>query len=286
MVDIAPDKWFDNYYPSDEVRRNLLKPYVEHYRLSPTHLNTFIDLRYGNGPSDFLRNYIIGVPGESNFAMKYGTFIHEIMDEVNKENLSNEVAMERFMAKIAAADGEEKEKDDLRKRGEQELAKFLAERGDLIRNTKADSERGFFSETITVGDAILTGKIDRIEIDEEHKTITVADYKTGAPKHKWGTTDGTFAYKIQLYFYKFLLENSRDYRNYKVTKGRIDYIAPDQDDDIVSLELTFDEKENEQVKHLIQVVFHHIKTLEFPSTDEALASSNPTKAFYDQLVAE
>lgn len=286
VVDIAPDKWFDNYYPSDEVRRNLLKPYVEHYRLSPTHLNTFIDLRYGNGPSDFLRNYIIGVPGESNFAMKYGTFIHEIMDEVNKENLSNEVAMERFMAKIAAADGEEKEKDDLRKRGEQELAKFLAERGDLIRNTKADSERGFFSETITVGDAILTGKIDRIEIDEEHKTITVADYKTGAPKHKWGTTDSTFAYKIQLYFYKFLLENSRDYRNYKVTKGRIDYIAPDQDDDIVSLELAFDEKENEQVKRLIQVVFHHIKTLEFPSTDEALASSNPTKAFYDQLVAE
>ena len=64
VVDIAPDKWFDNYYPSDEVRRNLLKPYVEHYRLSPTHLNTFIDLRYGNGPSDFLRNYIIGVPGD------------------------------------------------------------------------------------------------------------------------------------------------------------------------------------------------------------------------------
>ena len=286
VADIAPDKWFDNYYPSDEVRRNLLKPYVEHYRLSPTHLNTFIDLRYGNGPSDFLRNYIIGVPGETNFAMKYGSFIHEIMDEINKENLSNEVAMERFMAKIAAADGEEKEKDDLRKRGEQELAKFLAERGDLIRNTKADSERGFFTETITVGDAILTGKIDRIEIDDDHKTITVADYKTGSPKRKWGTTDSTFAYKIQLYFYKFLLENSRDYRNYKVTKGRIDYIAPDQDDDIVSLELTFDEKENAQIKHLIQVVFKHIKTLDFPDTSAALETSNPTKAFFDQLIAE
>ena len=187
---------------------------------------------------------------------------------------------------MSNAFGEEKEKDDLRKKGEQELRKFLEERGDLIRNTKADSERGFFTETITVGDAILTGKIDRIEIDEEHKTITVADYKTGNPKHKWGTTDSTFAYKIQLYFYKFLLENSRDYRNYKVTKGRIDYIAPDQDDDIVSLELSFDEKENAAIKHLIEVVFHHIKTLEFPDTTDALKSSNPTKAFYDQLVAE
>ena len=286
IVDIAPDMWFDNYYPSNETRRNLLKPYVEHYRLSPTHLNTFIDLRYGNGPSDFLRSYIIGAPSETNFAMKYGSFIHEIMDEINKEKIDNETAIAHFMTKIDTADGEEKEKDDLRKKGEQELRKFLEERGDLIRDIKADSERGFFTETITVGDAILTGKIDRIEIDDEHKTITVADYKTGNPKHKWGTTDSTFAYKIQLYFYKFLLENSRDYHNYKVTKGRIDYIAPDQDDDIISLELDFDEKESAQIKHLIEVVFKHIKTLDFPDTSEALKTSNPTKSFFDQLISE
>jgi ATP-dependent helicase/DNAse subunit B len=245
-------------------------------------------LRYGDGPISFLRSYIIGEPGDesNNFALIYGSLIHEIMDEINKENISNEEAIKRFEERIENADTDDKTKVDLHKRGQDELAKFLAERGDLIRNVNAESERGFFTETITLGDAILTGKIDRVEIDENNKTITVSDFKTGNAKHKWSTTDTTFAYKIQLYFYKFLIENSKDFRNYKVTSGRIDYISPDDEGDIVSLNLQFDEKENAEIKHLIQVVFRHIKTLDLPDTSEALTSSNPTKAFYDQLVAE
>ena len=232
-------------------------PYVEKYRISPTHLNTFLDLRYGEGPITFLRNYIIGEPSDesNNFALIYGSLIHEIMDEINKENISNEEAIERFEKRIDEADTDEKTKEDLHKRGQAELAKFLSERGDLIRNTNAESERGFFTETITLGDAILTGKIDRVEIDEDTKTITVADFKTGNAKHKWSTYDTTFAYKIQLYFYKFLIENSKDFRNYKVKTGRIDYISPDDEGDIVSLELEFNEKDSADIKHLIQAVF-------------------------------
>lgn len=286
--DIAPDKWLDNYIPDDETRKNLLLPYVERYRISPTHLNTFLDLRYGEGPITFLRSYIIGEPSDesNNFALIYGSLIHEIMDEINKENISNEEAIERFEKRIDEADTDEKTKEDLHKRGQAELAKFLSERGDLIRNTNAESERGFFTETITLGDAILTGKIDRVEIDEDTKTITVADFKTGNAKHKWSTYDTTFAYKIQLYFYKFLIENSKDFRGYKVKTGRIDYISPDDEGDIVSLELEFNEKDSADIKHLIQAVFRHIKTLNLPDTTAALESSNPTKAFYDQLIAE
>ncbi len=284
--EIAPDKWFDAFVPDDETRKNQLKPYVEHYRLSPTHLNTFLDLQYGEGPLDFLKYYIIGVPTETNFAMNYGRYVHEIMDEINKENITNEEALTRFMAKIDTADADEKEKSDLKKRAEKELGKFLAERGDLIRSVNAESERGFFTETITLGDAVLTGKIDRVEIDEEHKTITVSDFKTSRPKRKWGNNDGTFGYKLQLYFYKFLLENSKEYQNYRVTSGRIDYISPDEDDEIVSLKLDFKDAEAAEIKHLIQVVFHHIKALDLPDTEAAKASSNPTKAFYDQLIAE
>ena len=286
--DIAPDKWLDNYIPNDETRKNLLRPYVEKYRISPTHLNTFLDLRYGDGPITFLRSYIIGEPSDetNNFALIYGSLIHEIMDEINKENISNEEAIKRFEERIDNADTDDKTKADLHHRGQEELTKFLTERGDMIRNTNAESERGFFTETITLGDAILTGKIDRVEIDDKNKTITVSDFKTGNAKHKWSTYDTTFAYKIQLYFYKFLIENSKDFRNYKVTTGRIDYISPDDEGDIVSLELKFDEKEASVIKHLIQVVFRHIKELDFPDTSAALTSSNPTKAFYDQLIAE
>jgi len=281
---IAPDKWFDNFVPTDEVRRNQLKPLVEHYRLSPTHLNTFIDLQYGDGPLSFLKYYIIGVPSETNFSMNYGRYVHEIMDEINKEKISNEEAIKRFMAKVDNADATDEEKDELKKRAEAELTRFLAERGNMIRDVNAESERGFFKETITLGDAVLTGMIDRVEIDEENKTITVADFKTGRPKSKWEASN--FGYKLQLYFYKFLLENCKEYQNYKVTKGRIDYISPNDEDEIVSLDLKFKDEEAAEIKHLIQVVFRHIKALDLPDTEAAKASSNPTKAFYDQLIAE
>ena len=281
---IAPDKWFDNFVPTDEVRRNQLKPLVEHYRISPTHLNTFIDLQYGDGPLSFLKYYIIGVPSETSFSMNYGRYVHEIMDEINKEKISNEEAIKRFMAKVDNADATDEEKDELKKRAEAELTRFLAERGNMIRDVNAESERGFFKETITLGDAVLTGMIDRVEIDEENKTITVADFKTGRPKSKWEASN--FGYKLQLYFYKFLLENCKEYQNYKVTKGRIDYISPNDEDEIVSLDLKFKDEEAAEIKHLIQVVFRHIKALDLPDTEAAKASSNPTKAFYDQLVAE
>ena len=208
------------------------------------------------------------------------------MDVINKENISNDEALARFHKLVDEADAEKADKDELHLRGDSELKQFLAERGDLIRDTHAESERGFFTENIVLGDIPLTGKIDRIEIDDANKTITVADFKTGKAHDKWSTGDSTFKYKIQLYFYKFLLENSRDYRNYKVTKGRIDWISPNDFGETITLELDFKDAEAEQIKHLIKVVFRHIKTLDFPDTTAAEASSNPTKAFFDQLIAE
>ena len=51
------------------------------------------------------------------------------MDEINKENISNEEAIKRFEERIDNADTDSKAKDDLHKRGQAELAKFLTERG-------------------------------------------------------------------------------------------------------------------------------------------------------------
>ncbi len=283
--DIAPDKWFDDYLPSDETRKNLLKPYVEHLRLSPTHLNTFIDLEHA-GPEEFLRRYVIGVPGESSFAIKYGVFIHEVMDEINREKLSDEQALERFRAKINDADAEDDEKETMLLRAETELPRFLAERGDQLRQTKADSERSFFSENIVIGSTPITGKIDRIEIDEDNKTITVADFKTGRPKTKWSTVDSTFTYKIQLYFYKFLIEGSREYANYKVIGGRLDYIAADDEGRIHSLELQFKDDEAARIRTLIDAVYRSIINLDLPDISEFAKLSSKNKAFCDSLIEQ
>ena len=112
------------------------------------------------------------------------------------------------------------------------------------------------------------GKIDRIERDEEHKTITVSDFKTTKPKFKWSEKDGTLKHKLQLYFYKFLIENSREYAGYRVTKGRIDFVSPDNSGYYHALELDFDDEEAARIKQLIKIVYQHIKDLDFPDVAE------------------
>ena len=204
------------------------------------------------------------------------------MDEINKEKISNEEAYARFQKFVNNADMTEEEKRDLRDRGEAEIMKFLEAQGDRLRNTHADSERSFYGENIMLDDVPLGGTIDRIEIDDDAKTITVADFKTAKPKYKWNDKDSSLKYKLQLYFYKFLIENSREYANYKVTRGRIDFIAPDSKGNIYSLELNFTPEESEKFKRLIKIVYTHIKELDFPDVSEF---DNSMLAFIEKLLA-
>ena len=84
-----------------------------------------------------------------------------------------------------------------------------------------------------------------------------------------------------IYFYKFLIENSRDYAGFRVTKGRIDFVTPDNSGFFHSLELEFNDGEAEQIKKLIAVVYQRIKDLDFPELEEGTT----TKAFIDSLLA-
>lgn len=279
--DIAPNNWLDSYLPKDETRKNLLKPLVERYRISPTHFNSFIDIEYG-GPENFVKNYIIRAPGEYSTSIMYGLCIHEIMDELCKEHLDSETLLQHFHAKIDTLDASDEEKQDFHQRGDGELKKFLYERGNSLRNTEARSEYGFANESIVLGEAQLTGKIDRIEINDEQKTIVVSDFKTSNPKSKWSTTDSTLKYRIQLYFYKILVENSRAFRGYRVTHGRIDYIAANEFGQIVPLELEFKSEEEQRIKAAIQYVFHLIKTLDMPDTTDFNTSNKFLSYLYEK----
>lgn len=280
---LSPDLWLDHYRPTNEVIRNLLQKSLEHYRLSPTHLTTFIDLEYG-GPDKFLQRYLIGAPGESSFSLDYGKFVHEVMDELNKEKLNNDQVMERFFQKVATSDADASEKADLRARAETELSAFLDKKGDELRNTLADSEKGFFDGNVFLDDIPLKGMVDRVEYDESRKKLTLADFKTGKPREKWDKANRN--YEIQLYFYKFLVENSRDYPGSHIKGARIDYIPPDKDGDVVSLALDFNPDTAARYKKLIAAVYRRIKNLDFPDTTAFKEAKDPTAAFIDSLIAE
>ena len=134
-----------------------------------------------------------------------------------------------------------------------------------------------------MGDVEMTGKLDRIEIDHINKTITVVDFKTGRTKEKWNDSDSSsFGYKLQLYFYKFLIEQSQEFKNYKVNTGRIEFIPTNERGDNVALTLEFNDKDNQKFKKLFTSIFHHVKELNLPDTSKF----NSTKAFVDFLISE
>ncbi len=80
----------------------------------------------------------------------------------------------------------------------------------------------------------INGKIDKMEIlnaiDGSRNDVIVYDYKTSKPKSrndiegKTKSSEGNF--KRQLVFYNLLL-NNYDNHKYKMTKGVIDFLEPD-----------------------------------------------------------
>ena len=269
-----------------------LAPTLKAYRLSPTHLNDYIDLEYA-GPEQFVKRHLYKIPEESSLNLNYGTIIHEIMQSLNDQKLPDTALLELFIDKVNNADADDSEKTELIARGKSQLQTYLASRGNYLRNTEAIAEKAFYNENIFLPNPQnpqelipITGKIDRIEINHDTKTISVVDFKTSKPKNKLSDSS-CLKYRLQLYFYKFILENSREFRDFKIIEGRIEFIRPDDYDEILYPRIDFDDpKKDLQIRQLISSVYSNIINLNLPDLSAFKTSNNPTQAFIEYLISQ
>lgn len=245
----------------------LLAARLERYQLSPTHLNTFIDTEYG-GPETFFFNTLLRFPTAPTANSQFGDCIHETLEWVQHYVTENRMvpgssAAAQYFATVMRKRKLPAPQLELEvERGSKALIAYLATRGHLFKPTDR-AEHNFRNEGVFVGDAHLAGKVDRMEIDTENRTITVVDYKTGRSYDRWEAVGKLHRYRMQLYCYKLLIEGSHTYRNYTVTKGRIEFIEPDTDNRIHALELAFKDEECERVRRLIQAMWHQVMALDF-----------------------
>jgi hypothetical protein len=86
-------------------------------------------------------------------------------------------------------------------------------------------------------------------------------------------------------FYKLLVERSRDYRNYSVEKGVLQFVEPTPAGDITALELSFTSDELHEFSKLIEVIWRHIMSLDLPETDSYEQSYKGMLAFEQDLLA-
>lgn len=274
--------------------RNFLKPYVTltpdmkalylertaNYKMSASSLTSFIDIVYA-GPQTFFRDYVLMAPREPETeSLALGNLIHATFEAVTNRKLDNNSAIQFFLDELEGRDLSTDIKQLLREKGPLDLEVALKEFGDILSQGKA--EINLTPDKISISGVPVTGKIDHMIINEESKTIQIYDYKTGGyHKEKWTSHATLYKYMLQLEFYRLLLNHSRDYAKYKVTKAHILFVTPDRDGQVYDKVYDFDGIKPNELLRLMQVVYEQITTLKFIDNPEIFIAADNTKSLKD-----
>ncbi|NCU37874.1 ATP-dependent helicase [Candidatus Saccharibacteria bacterium] len=271
--------------------RDLLAPQLETYKLSSTHLNNFIDITRG-GPARFLMNNLLHFPQAKSPHASYGTAIHRTLQRAHNHLVATgnarpiEDVLGDFQTELREQHLPASDEVTFLKKGVDSLSIFLHATYSTFNATQR-TEVNFANQAVKVGDALLTGSLDLVDIQDS--AITVTDYKTGKPSTKWqGSADyekvKLHKYKQQLMFYQLLIENSRDYQKYRYAGGVLQFVEPDTRGDIHSLDLAITADELTTFAKLLGAIWHCIINLELPTTDEFEPNYKGVLAFEQHLI--
>lgn len=277
--------WVSNYLDLDGDLRSILLKRLENYRLNATDLTSFIDIAYA-GPQSFYQQKVLRAPEESySMSLTFGNLIHATFEKVTNDKLSDTEALKFYQSELSAAPVPEEDREDLRERGQGTLEASLKQFGSLLRGDNARAEVNFSHNHLMLDTVPLTGKIDHLQIDKEHKTIEIYDYKTsGFKDKKWDSHPTLFKYKLQLCFYKLLLGLSPEYSNYKVERAHILFVVPDASDFKVHDKIyEYNPADEQLLKDLIKSEYGLIKSLDFVTDPEIFIPPDANKSIRDIL---
>jgi len=292
-IEILSTDWAYRFHQVIADQKQLFEPILKDYKLSVTHLNNFIDIR-DNGPNYFLTHNLLRFPQAASPSAAYGDAIHKTLqwtytllrkdDKLPSQKLINEYFSDVLTKKHLRPS----DLGTLNERGITALETYMTGRGKDF--SKADIiERGFHNDGVLIGEARLSGKIDRIQLDGN--IVHVIDFKTGKPVTSWEPKDTyekvkLHKYRYQLMFYKLLIEHSASYgKKLMVNSGALEFIeAADNGRLVGNLELIIDTVELERFRALIGAVWQHIMRLDFPDISSYSKDLSGVVAFEEYLI--
>jgi DNA helicase-2/ATP-dependent DNA helicase PcrA len=279
--------------PLQQSMRDLLRPSLETYKLSSTHLNNFLDVTRG-GPQMFLMSNLLRFPQAISPSAGYGSAIHATLQRTHAHLTATgkhrpiEDILHDFEENLRAHHMSDHDFQTYLQKGSDALSTFLEEKYITFRDNQK-VELNFSHQNVYIGDAHLTGSLDLVDFDDQ--SIIVTDYKTGKAVRSWtGKTDyekiKLHKYKQQLMFYNLLTTNSRDYRHHTFERGVLQFVEPTPNGEIISIEATFSADDLARFSQLIQSVWRHIITLDLPDVSQFEASYKGILEFEQSLIDE
>ena len=137
-------------------------------------------------------------------------------------------------------------------------------------------------DNIVINGAKLTGKIDKITIDQDSNTLNIYDYKTGKSYDKWSKEAKLHLNMNQLYFYKILLNSSKQFSKYDVGFAALDFVESRDKDHL--LKTSFKPEKEEHIRKLIKAVWNHIENLNFPDISKYPTTVAGIEQFEEDLI--
>ncbi len=259
----------DSTNPSSKEQA-FLKNLVSDFTLSATSLNSYLECAY-----KFKLNKLLKLPRSKAPYLAFGSAVHAALESFYREmKISGKVPSEK---KLISAFKSALHKEILTK----EELETRTKEGEEILSAYYQLHRGNFSPplflekytTVQDGDVKLTGKIDRIEWqNEESRAIRVVDYKTGKPKSKnqilGSTQDSRGDLFRQLVFYKLLVD--LDWRlRVKFGEAELDFVeSPRTSNKSGKYRFKIENSDVTALRETIKRVMSEIRALNFSRTED------------------
>ena len=287
QVAIVRRTWINKFLDPKEDLKKLLLKRVQNFRLSASHLSSFIRLSYG-GPLKFYLENILKAPQEPlSINLAYGTLIHRVFEEITLNQISKAEALNLYSSGAKKQDLLEEDIATLLQRGQDDLPLAIDTYEPILRADGAKAEVDFSNENLVFDGIPIAGKIDHLHIDEKNKLIDIYDFKTStiSDKDTWMNKESLYIYHFQLLFYRLLLKQSKIYQNYTVRSMNLLFTTPNRrevvnhpEGKMHSIELPEATVAKDPIvfEDLLRAVYHQITTLSF------LDSSSPFALITDQ----
>ena len=276
-------------------QKEWLRPSLDTYKLSVTHLNNFVDVVNG-GPQLFLEQNLLRFPRSKSFSAAYGTAMHEAIAQYSRVYKSTGtlpsvvIMIDSFKENLKGHRLTVKQELDGLEKGIIALNEFYSQKSSIF-DISNGIEVDFRNQGVKIGDASITGKLDQIWFEEN--SAVVIDLKTGKPLNNWKSGDEQLMqksskYKRQLTFYRLLMENSRDFNKFYVSEGALIFLEPDKKDlnKIKIIETNITDEEVNKMRKLIRAVWKSIINLEFSNIDHYEKSNAGIEQFIEDLISQ
>ena len=231
--------------------------------LSVTGLNNYLSC-----PWKYFYCNLLRIPEAKNKHQMYGTAVHgalkDFFEKYKQGKADKNFLLSRFEYYLRREPLIERDLDESLEKGRKALSGYYDASKSLW--TKKILTEFRVPGIVLHKDLTVNGQIDKIEI-LKGKEVRVIDYKTSRPKTRkeieGETLNSKGDIKRQLVFYKLLLDNYSNGKQFDMKEGAIEFIEPDQKGRYKRESFFIDSSDVKELKDLLQKTSQEILSLSF-----------------------